>query len=221
MDTQKGPMLMKKSLLISITLAIAAMGAADLSVLAHRQERLGDYLTDAASRSLNPDLHQADHFRSQDLPRLMEALARQDTAFEVVYEWIYSEVPDSARNFLPGIYPSEMVRLNAAAIIGQWGSAAKPAVPQLARLLKDDMADSNAAVSLGMMGPDGQAAIPALITAVEEQRPFAATALSKMGPAARVARPALMAAAQHGPPWLRRESQVALRKMAENLAAQY
>jgi hypothetical protein len=86
-------------------------------------------------------------------------------------------------------------------------------------LLKDDLADSNAALSLALIGPDARSAIPALITAVREQRPFAATALGKMGRAAITARPALEAASEKGPEWLRRESRMALKLIDEQLTA--
>ncbi|MGO8678657.1 MAG: hypothetical protein ACLQVX_22665 [Limisphaerales bacterium] len=104
-----------------------------------------------------------------------------------------------------------MIRLNAAAAVGRWGSAARPAVPKLARLLTDDLADSNAALSLGLIGPDAKEAIPALISAVEERRPQAALALGKLGWAAGAARPALEAACENGPEWQRRESRRALK----------
>ena len=108
-----------------------------------------------------------------------------------------------------------MIRLNAAAVIGRWGKAALPAVPQLIRLLKDETADGNAALSLGMIGPDPKEAIPALIEAVEEQRPFAATALAKLGVSARVAGPTLQTVSKTGSECVRREALLALHQLGQ------
>jgi len=113
-----------------------------------------------------------------------------------------------------------MIRLNAAAVVGRWGPSAKAAVPQLMRLLRDDMADSNAALSLGQIGPDAKEAVPDLMIAVEEQRPGAATALGMMGPAVRAARADLLMAAVDAPEWQRREVSEALHRIGEHLSAQ-
>lgn len=87
--------------------------------------------------------------------------------------------------------------------------------PDLVRLLKDDDADANAAISLGTMGAEAKEAVPALITAVKEQRPFAATALAKIGIAAGITRPVLQEASRNGPVWLRHESAFALVKLGK------
>ncbi|HWI56691.1 MAG TPA: HEAT repeat domain-containing protein [Bacillota bacterium] len=211
---------MKKYFIGWIAIAIAGAAVGRVWMLANQSERTERYLSELAARSAKPDLKQADSFAAQDLPRLMVAMARQDTPFETACLWLCSELPESARGCLPQVYPAAMLRLNAAALAGRWGGAAKAAVPQLVQLLKDDVADSNAALSLGLIGSDAKEAIPALIIAVQEQRPWAATALGKMGPAARTALPTLQAACETGPEWLRRESLLALHRIGENLSAQ-
>jgi hypothetical protein len=75
-------------------------------------------------------------------------------------------------------------------------------------------------LSLGQIGAGANDAIPALMRAIQEQRPQAATALVNMGLAAKVARPVLMTATANGPAWLRRESALALVKIGDGLSAQ-
>lgn len=115
-----------------------------------------------------------------DLPKIIEALSRQDSAWEEAYAWLSDQTPKRISKHLPLICPAEMMRLNAAALMSQQGSAAQSALPQLVRLLQDDIADDNAARSLGMMGAKAQDAIPALLIAAQEKRPFAAIALDEI-----------------------------------------
>jgi hypothetical protein len=89
----------------------------------------------------------------------------------------------------------------------------------LAELLDDDLVDADAAMDLGALGPAAREAVPALIQAVQEQRPFAATALGEIGRAARAAQPALQVAASSGPGWQRREALLALKRIRQDLDA--
>jgi hypothetical protein len=217
--------LMKKSIVVLLASVIAGVGIgglvlAKVGVGAQRQEAIARYVDEVACRGTNPDPKQADQFRTRDLPHLRAVLAKEDGPFEQAYLWVCWVLPDYVKARLPEIYPSGMIRLNAAAVVGRWGQLAKDAVPELVRLLRDDVADSNAALSLGQIGPDAREAIPALITAVEEQRPMAATALGMMGPTAGVARPILREVAANGPEWQRREVRLALRRIGENLSVQ-
>jgi hypothetical protein len=204
---------MKKSIVVLAAAAIAAGGAGKVWSLAHENESLARSLDEVISSAGNRHQKPGRQFRSEDLPLVMKALSKEDGAFERAYIWLSSRMPDRLSACLPDMYPSAMIRLNAAAVVGQWGAAARPAVPQLVRLLKDDEADSNAALSLGLIGAGAREAIPALILAVREERPLAATALGMMGPRARAARPTLRAAAQLGPDWLRLESLHALKRI--------
>jgi hypothetical protein len=129
----------------------------------------------SGERSLDPQICR--EMGSEEIQPLLKALARQDSAAERAYVLFRSVLPECLSGHLPELTRSQMIRLNAAGLIGYLGPAAKPAVPKLINLLKDEAADVNAAHSLGLIGPDAQAAVPALILAVEEHRPFAATAL--------------------------------------------
>ena len=162
----------------------------------------------------------SDKMSRKDLPGLIAALSKQEGTCEQAYLWLCSILPDGVTARLPEIYPSARIRLNAAAVVGRWGPSAKVAVPQLARLLRDDMADCNAALSLGQIGAGAKEAMPDLIMAVEEHRPGAATALGMIGPAAQSAQASLQAAAVNAPEWQRRAINGALRRMGESLSAQ-
>ena len=215
---------MKKTIVVVLGTVIVGTGIAGIGLaaagsLARQNAELADRIDAAAARSVAPGFKQADKFRAMDLPLLLEALSSDDGAFEKTYLRIYGELPGTVQTWLPDVYPSAALRLNAAAVIGRWGPAAKDAIPQLIRLLHDDVADSNAALSLGLMGLSAQEAIPALTIAVEEQRPFAATALGRMGSAAKAARPILQLAAENGPVWLHREVARALENIGEDLSA--
>ena len=184
--------------------AVVALATGQILVRAHKD------------KTVERDLAQANQVSANALPELIEAMARQDTALEAAYGWFCSQLPDAIRGQLPELYPAPMIRLNAAAAVGQLGLAAKPAVPGLIRLLQDDIADANAALSLGQIGPEASVAIPALIKAVHEERPGAATALARVGSSARATRPVLVTSAGNGPAWLRRESAQALRSIGED-----
>ncbi len=215
---------MKKSILFFFAGVFAGLGAAVLSVagisgLVQQNSAAAQFVEQVASRSSRPELKETEQFRSQDLPRLIEVLSKQDGFFERAYDLACAALPEGVRARVPAVYPSSMLRMNAAAVVGRWGKFAKPAVPELARLLQDDFADSNAALSLGQIGPDAEEAVPALILAVEQQRPMAATALGMLGRAATSARPVLQAAVDDGPEWQRAEAHLALHRIGANLSA--
>lgn len=207
-----------KTYILGLTAAIiAGVGVEQVWIIGYQNARLELSLRQIASRSGNPGLESVEQFQSKDLPQLLNALSQRETLFEKAYLWAYLKLPEPFGSYLPDVYPSAMIRVNAAALTGLWGGAAKAAVPRLTRLLTDPYADSNAALSPGLIGRDARAAIPALTIALKERRPFAATALGKIGAAAAGARPALQAASQNGPDWLRRESLLALRRINEDL----
>ena len=198
---------------------LGSVAVRNVWVLALQNEGQARSMADVSARGDGPVQKKASPLGTNDVAQLMEGLSKRDSLLETAYIEIYSEIPEAIREWLPEMYPSAIIRMDAAALVGWWGRTAKPAVPALERLLKDDLADSNAALSLGLIGPDAKEAIPALITAVNEHRPFAATALGKMGRAAVAARPALEAVSENGPEWQRRESRMALKRIGEHLTA--
>jgi PBS lyase HEAT-like repeat len=199
---------MKKIIITLALTTIACLAAGQILFRAHHD------------RAVERIVNQANRIGSSALPDLIQALSREDSALESAYIWLCSQLPETISSRLPELQPASDIRLNAAAVVGQLGSLAKPAVPQLIRLLQDDFADANAALSLGQIGQGSQEAIPALMLAIQEQRPQAATALGNMGPVAKAARSVLMTAAANGPEWLRHESALALGKIGDGRAAQ-
>jgi hypothetical protein len=218
-------MIMKKRMMVLLAVGVLGIGMAGVGWLHIRDlvaenEAMARFVDeiDAQSPVTHPSL--ADKATRTALPRLMAALAKQDDILEQGYSWLYAVLPDPIKARLPELYPSAMIRLNAAAIVGRWGPAAKAAVPQLRQLLQDDLADRNAALSLGQIGAGAKIAVPDLIIAVEEQRPGAATALGMMGPTERGVREDLLTVALDGPEWQRREVIEALHRMGGHLTAQ-
>ncbi len=197
-----------RTFVISLAFAAAMACAGDILVRVRQDQRLQSGIGHLTSAGDSP------------LPVLMKGLSRQDSKCEEVYAWICAELPDRISRHLPEPCSAAIVRLNAAAAVGQLGPGARTAVPQLIKLLRDDAADANAAYSLALIGPTASESIQALAVAVKEQRLGAATALGRMGPAAKEARPALQEACSAGPEWLRHESALALRKIGEDLSAQ-
>jgi len=216
---------MKKSIVVLAAAGVAGIGITGLAImhiraLAQENEAIARFVDEVAAQSAVAQPKLSDKMSRRDLPGLIAALSQQAGTTEQAYSWLCSALPDCVTARLPGIYPSAMIRLNAAAVVGRWGPSARVAVPQLVRLLRDDVADSNAALSLGQIGPDAKEAMPDLIIAVEEHRPGAATALGMIGPAAQSAQASLQAAAVNAPEWQRHEINGALRRMGESLSAQ-
>ncbi len=145
------------------------------------------------------------------LSSVLRELSLQDSFVRRRYIALYDALPERLSRCLPEPVPAAEVRANAAALVGQFGPAAEPAIPQLVKLLNDDLADANAANSLALLGPAAGKAVPALLEALKLEKPFAATALGATGDPA--ARPALESAALTGPSWLRHEAANALRKL--------
>ena len=109
----------------------------------------------------------------------------------------------------------------AAAILGNVGAAAAPAVPALTRALRhtDSRVRNRAASALSSIGPGAAAATLALVELLREDpdagvRAAAAFALSRIGPGASAALPALQAALTDPAPRVRDEAASALRAIA-------
>jgi hypothetical protein len=156
------------------------------------------------------DLRMLQSLGPQAVDYFIPALTKRDHVLQRGYRWLRLRVPSNLRDRLPETQQAGDARSNAAALVGVLGPTAKFAVPYLADLLTDDAAGANAAVSLGELGPSAAAAIPNLIGAVERQVPFAATALGKIGNPARAV---LQNTSQSGPPWQRKECEMALKQI--------
>jgi HEAT repeat protein len=92
---------------------------------------------------------------------------------------------------------AQIVRMDAAATLGNIPGDMKTAVPALIEALrdKDELVRKYAASSLGSIGQNPELAVPALLAALQEDkgpRREAMDALIKFGPAARTAVPALI-----------------------------
>jgi HEAT repeat protein len=103
-----------------------------------------------------------------------------------------------------------------AQALGRLGSAAAPAVPQLATLLRDDHIEIReaAAIALGNIGPAAASAVPDLTRALRDcchdVRAEAAVALGRIGQPAIDAVPALIEAMNDPISWVRLQSVEAL-----------
>jgi HEAT repeat protein len=131
------------------------------------------------------------------IPALHEAL--QDTSPRVrvkVAEALWGIERPPARVLLPVLQGAlkdkdAAVRINALAVLGQIGKAAKAAIPDIARALEDKEMDvrMEAALTLGEMGPAAKSTIPALLAALQGDElrllePLVAVTLGNIGPSA-------------------------------------
>jgi HEAT repeat protein len=88
------------------------------------------------------------------------------------------------------------VRLAAAALLGQLGPAAKPAIEKLSEIVKDHQLPDNlrqrAAIAFSRIDPDSPPVLPALIEAIGQQPNEVIAALRDLGPRAIAAMPHLI-----------------------------
>ncbi|SRR6266568_1019295 len=205
----------RKPLALGLLTLLLAGGAVLEARIAYRQSREERLIVQVLTAGKAPDLEAVRERGPDAVALVINALSEKDSAFvracdavRPYFLWFLREDP-------PKLTRADTIRLNAAVVVGYLGSAAKPAVPQLINLLKDDVVDGNAAVSLGLMGRDAQEAVPALIIAVREHRPFAATALARIAGPTTAVRSALEAASRSGPEPQRREAAQALKRISE------
>jgi hypothetical protein len=205
------PMKTRIVLIISAVLVLSVLVAGGLASRSQpsEAERLVNQIL-SSERPPDPELIR--QLGARALPPLIKALSIDHPTLERGYDNISSVLPDFISSRLPQVFSAEGRRLNAIVWVGLLGPAAKPAVPKLIKLLKDDILDVNAAKSLAMIGPAAQEAIPALTVALQERRPFAATALGSIGTPKTVG-PILEAVCQHGPAGQREEARLALTKL--------
>ena len=153
------------------------------------------------------------------IPPLILALSRKPSAWIDAY---YSTAIPFAPRFLRSrLYDHYLdwarrqsriprLRVEAARVLGDFGTAARMAAPALIESLKDrdPIMRRNAAFALGKIGAPARLATPALAQALcdrnDEVRMYAAIALKRLGPGAEAAIPALRAAMKD-PNWQVRE----------------
>src|SRR6266700_882926 len=197
-------------------LTLLLVGAAALEPrTAYRQSREERLIVGILTAGKTPDLEAVRERGPDAVALVIKALSEKDSAFERASDAVKSYLLWFMREDPPELTRADTIRLNAAVIVGYLGPAARPAVPQLINLLKDDLVDGNAAVSLGLIGRDAQEEVPALIIAVRENRPFAATALARIAGPTTAARSALEAASRNGPELQPREAAQALKRISE------
>lgn len=139
------------------------------------------------------------HLGLDAAPELVRALGKKDSK---IFEALRRKLPGTITRHFPDPMEAWMVRNRAYLLLKNLGPIAKPAVPQLIRLLKNSDLEvcARAAEILGGMGPDAQHAVPILITILNHSdssvRNSAGTALGRIGPCTPTAVPALVAAMQ-------------------------
>ncbi|MHB8519383.1 MAG: HEAT repeat domain-containing protein [Limisphaerales bacterium] len=97
------------------------------------------------------------------IPCLIAKLRIGNTFLWKAWIGIHPNLPGPLRQRFP-LPPLEAAHLSAAECLTHFGPAAKPAVPDLIRLLngKDDLEVDRAATALAAVGPEAKAALPAL-----------------------------------------------------------
>jgi HEAT repeat protein len=110
------------------------------------------------------------------------------------------------------------VRRSAADALGQFGEAARPAVPALVDALNDPKVSYTAATKLGELGLEPTLAVPALTSALQGPdvsiRQTAVFALMRFGEKARSAVPSLLEALNDPDESVRRAATIALLEIA-------
>src|SRR5215831_2159800 len=95
-------------------------------------------ISEMVSGERAPDLELLRQMGPKAIPPLRKALTKQDSVPERAYAFLRPVLPESFCDYLPQPMSSQVSRLNAAALVGYLGPAAKPVLPELINLLKDD-----------------------------------------------------------------------------------
>jgi len=118
-----------------------------------------------------------------------------------------AQLEQRVRRLIVGLtVPEAIDRMSAAEALGRMGAEAKPAVPHLTKLVKDEdeMVAASAARALGGIGSEAKAAVPVLVDAINEKHwrvsEAAIVALGGIGAGAEAGVPALMDVLQHWAP---------------------
>jgi HEAT repeat protein len=128
---------------------------------------------------------------SNAVPFLIRALKGNMWVGQKCYgRWVWPKLPSSVQRYLP---PPDNIfaREQAAVFLGRMGPIAKPAIPALVRVLREDdalMVREYAAFALGELGKGDTTAIAALTKALNDEgatlRVSATNALKRLGPEA-------------------------------------
>jgi HEAT repeat protein len=137
----------------------------------------------------------------QTMPRFLKALGDREVKVKIVSAqaiWQIAKRTEGVPVLADALRDRDTdVRITAAAALGKFGRAARPAVPALSDALKDSNAEvrAYAAAALHHIGPEAKPAVGALLEALSNSDPtrraHAAYALSGMGSEAREAAAAL------------------------------
>jgi len=134
------------------------------------------------------------HYPSVDsnaVPFLVQTLKRNGP-LRRAYKGLWARLPFWWQNHMPDPMPRRDVRADSCMLLGRLGAAARPAIPELIRLLRDDedrFVRLFAAYSLGSIATrDDTAAVEALVMATKDKEKFvreaASETLSIVAPAA-------------------------------------
>src|SRR6266446_3627894 len=120
-------------------LTLLLVGAAALeTTTAHRQRREEQLIEDILAAGKTPDLETVRARGPDALALVIKALSEEDSPFEGARSAASSYLAWFMRRDPRELTRADTIRLNAAVIVGFLGPAAKPALPQLIKLLKDD-----------------------------------------------------------------------------------
>src|SRR5438093_596536 len=133
------------------------------------------------------------HLGQDAAPHLARALGKKDPK---ILKVLWTVLPDAVTRYLPDPMEAWVVRNEAYFLLKNLGPTAKPAVPQLIRLLEDNNPEvrDHAAEILGGIGPGSPAAVTALVTAIQRKtisELTAVPALHRLGYRAKEAAPGL------------------------------
>ena len=177
------PMKMRKPLRISIIVAVVAIVCQFAWLMsgprepAYKGKRLSYWISRYDSlilgkiRTRSSDQQEADkavrEIGTDALPYLLKLAGRKDTALKERFLSIYRR---QSWLKLP-IHDAQFYRIQAACGFSALREKAKPAVPKIIPLLKDQDLDVRAAAAndLAMIGPEAEEAIPALFPLLDEQ----------------------------------------------------
>ena len=130
---------------------------------------------------------------SNAIPFLIAALKRRDGSFEQSYVSFYVNMSDlfGVRRHLPVPYRNARIRFNSLCLLNRMEAVAKPAIPAIVRLIRQERIPSvrvEAAKALGQFGGGDTAVIAALNEALRDRdfgvRSTATNSLLKLDPEA-------------------------------------
>ena len=180
------------------------------------------------SGSLSEAITAFQKFGADGVPVLVKLLQRQNSSLRQIYSRVQPTLPAKVRGLLP---PASLdaggIRSRAAAVLGRIEpTAARPAIPNLVRALRDPEPTVRMAVAytLGNIGrSDRPTVVPALMSALGDPdlsvRLNACSALGQIGPEARQAVPALIDIVRRSDSDLKPQAIIALEKIRRGATA--